>query len=44
MLAYQYPVQLEVDDSMTALVRVLEPLLAAGAARQDGADTLILSS
>ena len=44
MLAYQYPVQLEVDDSMTALVRVLEPLLASGAARQDGKDTLILSS
>jgi len=44
MLAYQYPVQLEVDDSMTALVRVLERLLAAGAARQDGPDTLILSS
>lgn len=44
MVAYQYPVQLEVDDSMTALVRVLEPLLATGAARQDGKDTLILSS
>jgi len=44
MVAYQYPVQLEVDESMTALVRVLEPLLASGAARQDGRDTLILSS
>lgn len=32
MLVYQYPVQLEVDDSMTALVEVLEPLLAAGSA------------
>ena len=33
MLVYQYPVQLEVDDSMTALVEVLDPLLATGAAR-----------
>ncbi|MCC3297124.1 GNAT family N-acetyltransferase [Arthrobacter caoxuetaonis] len=44
MVAYQYPVQLEVDESMTALVRVLEPLLASGAARQDGPETLIVSS
>lgn len=33
MLVYQYPVQLEVDDSMSALVEVLEPLLAAGSAK-----------
>lgn len=33
MLVYQYPVQLEVDDSMSALVDVLDPLLAAGAAK-----------
>lgn len=32
MLVYQYPVQVEVDDSMTALVEVLQPLLATGAA------------
>jgi hypothetical protein len=32
MLVYQYPVQVEVDDSMTALVEVLDPLLATGAA------------
>lgn len=32
MLVYQYPVQVEVDDSMTALVEVLEPLLATGSA------------
>jgi hypothetical protein len=29
---YQYPVQVEVDDSMTALVEVLDPLLATGSA------------
>lgn len=33
MLVYQYPVQVEVDDSMIALVEVLQPLLAAGTAR-----------
>lgn len=33
MLVHQYPVQVEVDDSMTALVEVLEPLLAAGSAK-----------
>lgn len=32
MLVYQYPVQVEVDDSMTALVEVLDPLLATGSA------------
>ncbi|WP_026532111.1 GNAT family N-acetyltransferase [Arthrobacter sp. H41] len=35
MLVHQFPVQLEVDDSMAALVRVLEPLLAGGAATAD---------
>ena len=43
MLAYQYPVQLEVDESMTAVVRALGPLMKAGAARQVGSETLILS-
>ncbi|WP_146363435.1 GNAT family N-acetyltransferase [Arthrobacter yangruifuii] len=43
MLAYQYPVQLEVDESMTAVVRALAPLFKAGAARQVGRETLILS-
>ncbi|WP_323961166.1 GNAT family N-acetyltransferase [Arthrobacter sp. JZ12] len=33
MLVYQYPIQVEVDDSMTALVEVLEPLLSANKAR-----------
>jgi GNAT superfamily N-acetyltransferase len=44
MLVHQYPVQLEVDDAMTALTAVLEPLLAAGTASVAGAETVILSS
>jgi GNAT superfamily N-acetyltransferase len=44
MLVHQYPVQLEVDDAMTALTAVLEPLLAAGTATVAGAETVILSS
>lgn len=42
MLVHQYPVQLEVDDSMTALVEVLEPLLAAGSAKVVS-ETLVVS-
>ncbi|HET8878916.1 MAG TPA: GNAT family N-acetyltransferase [Arthrobacter sp.] len=43
LIAYQYPVLLELDDSMTALRAVVEPLLEAGKARLAEADTLILS-
>jgi GNAT superfamily N-acetyltransferase len=43
MLVHQYPVQLEVDDSMTAVSAVLEPLLAAGTAQQLGPATSIVS-
>ena len=43
MLAYQYPVQVEVDRSMGALAAVLDRLEQAGAARQAGEQTLILS-
>ncbi len=43
LIAYQYPVLLELDDSMTALRAVVEPLLDDGKARQAGADTLIVS-
>jgi len=43
LIAYQYPVMLELDDSMTALRAVVEPLLESGKARQAGADTLIVS-
>lgn len=44
LLVHQYPVQLEVDDAMTALTAVLEPLLAAGTASVAGTETVILSS
>ncbi|EMY33256.1 hypothetical protein D477_015858 [Arthrobacter crystallopoietes BAB-32] len=43
MLVHQYPVQVEVDDSMTAVAAVLEPLLAAGTAVQSGPATSIVS-
>ncbi|UNK44866.1 GNAT family N-acetyltransferase [Arthrobacter sulfonylureivorans] len=43
MLVAQYPVQLEVDDSMTAVLAVLQPLLDSGHARQLGPATSIVS-
>jgi len=43
LIAYQYPVLLEVDDSMTALRAVVEPLLESGKARVQGAETLVVS-
>ena len=43
LIAYQYPVLLELDDAMTALRAVVEPLLETGKARQSGAETLIVS-
>ncbi|BCW58145.1 GNAT family N-acetyltransferase [Arthrobacter sp. StoSoilB20] len=43
LIAYQHPVLLEVDDSMTALRTVLEPLLDSGKAHVRGADTVIVS-
>jgi hypothetical protein len=43
LIAYQYPVLLEVDDSMTALRAVVEPLLEGGKARVQGAETLVVS-
>ncbi|HCN21890.1 MAG TPA: GNAT family N-acetyltransferase, partial [Arthrobacter bacterium] len=43
LLAYQHPVMLELDDSMTALRAAVEPLLESGKARQAGAETLIVS-
>ncbi len=44
MLVHQYPIQLEVDDAMEALVAVVEPLLAAGAARLTGPETLVVAT
>lgn len=43
LIAYQYPVLLELDDAMTALRAVVEPLLESGKAHQTGAETLIVS-
>ena len=43
LLAYQHPVMLELDDSMTALRAAVEPLLESGKAHQQGADTLVVS-
>ncbi|MFP5312648.1 MAG: hypothetical protein ACLGH7_09625, partial [Actinomycetes bacterium] len=41
LIAYQHPVMLELDDSMTALRAAVEPLLESGKARLAGAETLV---
>lgn len=43
LVAYQHPVMLELDDSMTALRAAVEPLLAGGKARPAEAATIIVS-
>ncbi|WHP60673.1 GNAT family N-acetyltransferase [Arthrobacter sp. KFRI-F3372] len=43
LIAYQHPVMLELDGSMTALRAAVEPLLENGKARQAGAETLVVS-
>ena len=43
LIAYQHPVMLELDDSMTALRAAVEPLLESGKARLAGAETLVVS-
>ncbi|MBT8160073.1 MULTISPECIES: GNAT family N-acetyltransferase [Arthrobacter] len=43
LIAYQHPVLLEVDDSMTALRAVVDPLLDQGKAKLRGADTVVVS-
>lgn len=43
LIAYQHPVMLELDDSMTALRTAVEPLLESGKARLAGAETLVVS-
>lgn len=43
LIAYQHPVLLEVDDSMTALRAVVDPLLAQGKAHVNGAETHVVS-
>ncbi|WP_258805378.1 GNAT family N-acetyltransferase [Pseudarthrobacter sp. NS4] len=43
LIAYQHPVMLELDDSMTALRTAVEPLLESGKARLAGPETLVVS-
>ena len=43
LIAFQHPVLLELDDSMEALRAVVDPLLEAGKARIQGAETLVVS-
>ncbi|MBP2217646.1 GNAT family N-acetyltransferase [Arthrobacter sp. CAN_C5] len=43
MLVHQFPVLVEVDDSMTALVKVIDPLLAMGTASVSAPETLVVS-
>ncbi|MDD1478237.1 GNAT family N-acetyltransferase [Arthrobacter sp. H16F315] len=43
LIAFQHPVLLELDDSMSALSAVVEPLLESGKARLQGANTLVVS-
>ena len=43
LIAYQHPVMLELDDSMTALRAAVEPLLDSDRARLAGAETLVVS-
>ena len=43
LIAYQHPVMLELDDSMTALRAAVEPLLAGGKARLAAAETLVVA-
>ncbi|MET1088792.1 MAG: GNAT family N-acetyltransferase [Arthrobacter sp.] len=43
LIAYQHPVMLELDDSMTALRAAVEPLLENGKARLAGPEILVVS-
>ena len=43
LIAFQYPVVLELDDSMVALRAVVEPLLESGKARLQGPETLVVA-
>jgi GNAT superfamily N-acetyltransferase len=43
LIAFKHPVVLELDDSMEALRAVVEPLLEAGKARVQGAETLVVA-
>ena len=43
LIAYQYPVLMELDDSMTALRAVVEPLMESGKARRQGSETFVVA-
>jgi GNAT superfamily N-acetyltransferase len=43
LIAYQYPVLMEVDDSMAALRAVVGPLMEAGKARRQGSETFVVA-
>jgi hypothetical protein len=43
LIAYQHPVMLELDDAMTALRAVVEPLLESGKAHVQGSETLVVA-
>ena len=42
LITHQYPVLLELDDSMEALAAVVNPMIAVGAAKVRGSETLVL--
>lgn len=42
LITHQYPVLIELDDSMEALSAVVNPMIAVGAAKVRGAETLVL--
>jgi len=43
LIAYQYPVLMELDDSMAALRAVIEPLMESGKARRQGSETFVVA-
>jgi GNAT superfamily N-acetyltransferase len=43
LIAYQYPVLMELDDSMAALRAVIEPLMGSGKARRQGSETFVVA-
>lgn len=42
LITHQYPVLIELDDSMVALCAVVNPMIAVGAAKERGAETLVV--
>ncbi|WP_269938747.1 GNAT family N-acetyltransferase [Arthrobacter sp. HY1533] len=42
LITHQYPVLLELDDSMEALAAVVNPMISVGAAKVRGAETLVV--